>query len=349
MSAEPRPTVSIIMAAYNRSNVLRIAVETVRWQTFTDWELLVVGDACTDDTADVVASFQDSRIKFTNLERNTGDQSGPNNHGMKQARGRYLAFLNQDDLWMPDHLQTLLQAIEATSADLVFTPSCRLGPGEQAALRPLPASLTYSPRMFVPASNWLLRRELAEVIGPWRRACELYYEPSQEWLFRAWKQRKRMVLVPHFTVLMISSVNQPGAYRNRTDSEQRNCLERIRSEPDFRAQMAVLMAATANDSELVSGLREQPGSKHSLRGLLGSARWRLTDALVWLGRRLALPLGLHPHAVEYFIRYRGRGGFVNWLRNRRGLDPLPSADSKSAPCAQKEQGCPGGRPREVAE
>ena len=55
MTAEPR--VSVIIAAYNYSSVLRYAIETVRWQTFADWELIVVGDCCTDDSEQVVASL----------------------------------------------------------------------------------------------------------------------------------------------------------------------------------------------------------------------------------------------------------------------------------------------------
>src|SRR5262245_44210290 len=102
------PAVSVIMASYNRSNILHYAVESVRWQTRVDWELLVVDDAGTDDTGDVVAAFQDARISFIRLPANVGEQSGPNNEGLRRARGRYIAFLNQDDLWLPDHLDTLI-------------------------------------------------------------------------------------------------------------------------------------------------------------------------------------------------------------------------------------------------
>ena len=59
-----------MIAAYNRSNVLRFAIETVLAQTLEDWELWVIGDACTDDTEDVVASFGDERLHFVNLEQN---------------------------------------------------------------------------------------------------------------------------------------------------------------------------------------------------------------------------------------------------------------------------------------
>jgi glycosyltransferase involved in cell wall biosynthesis len=82
------PVVSVIMATYNRSNVLCYAIESVLWQTFKEWELWIVGDACTDDTATVVASFKDKRIHFVNLPVNTGEQSGPNNEGVKRSTGR---------------------------------------------------------------------------------------------------------------------------------------------------------------------------------------------------------------------------------------------------------------------
>ena len=73
--------VSVVIATYNRSNVLRLAIETVLWQTYTNWEIVVVGDCCTDDTAEVVASFKAPRVRFYNLRENFGEQSGPNNFG----------------------------------------------------------------------------------------------------------------------------------------------------------------------------------------------------------------------------------------------------------------------------
>ena len=70
----PVPRVSIITSTFNRSNVLRLAIASVRRSTFEDWELLVVGDHCTDDTEAVVSAFGDSRIRFFNLPQNHGEQ-----------------------------------------------------------------------------------------------------------------------------------------------------------------------------------------------------------------------------------------------------------------------------------
>ena len=95
------PLVSIVIATYNRSQVVAHAIASVRRSTITDWELIVVGDHCTDDTEAVVAGFADPRITWVNLAENAGEQSGPNNEGIRRARGRYLAFLNHDDLVLP--------------------------------------------------------------------------------------------------------------------------------------------------------------------------------------------------------------------------------------------------------
>jgi glycosyltransferase involved in cell wall biosynthesis len=61
--------ISVVIATYNRSNVLRFAIETVLMQTYSNWELIIVGDCCTDDTEEVIESFKNEKIRFINLEK----------------------------------------------------------------------------------------------------------------------------------------------------------------------------------------------------------------------------------------------------------------------------------------
>src|SRR3712207_6530544 len=103
MTAEP-PRVTVVVATYHRPVLLRRALASLLAQSVAEWECLVIGDAVTDDTADVVWSFDDPRLRFHNLPENVGDQSGPNNDGVRRAGAPIIAFLNQDDLWFPDHL-----------------------------------------------------------------------------------------------------------------------------------------------------------------------------------------------------------------------------------------------------
>jgi glycosyltransferase involved in cell wall biosynthesis len=72
------------------------------------------GDACTDDSAELVASYRDPRLHWFNLPTNSGYQSAPHNEGLRRARGRYVAYLNHDDLWLPNHLERLVAALGPT-------------------------------------------------------------------------------------------------------------------------------------------------------------------------------------------------------------------------------------------
>src|SRR5262245_24338989 len=225
------PLVSVITATYNRSNVLAFALESVRWQTFQDWESWVVGDACTDDTEQVVASFQDSRIHFVNLAENVGEQSGPNNVGGQHARGQYIAYLNHDDFWLPDHLEIAVSALESTGADLVFTLLEAVRPNLTTVLYGALPITAHQPPVFVPASSWVLRRELLEEVGPWRYYQECYRVPSQDWLFRAWKAEKKLHVVPRLTVVAIPSGVRSGSYAKREVGEHCFYYDRIRTEP----------------------------------------------------------------------------------------------------------------------
>jgi glycosyltransferase involved in cell wall biosynthesis len=85
------PSVTVIIPTYNWSSVLPYSIGSVLRQTFTDFELLVVGDGCTDDSEAVVGRISNPRVTWINLPTNTGHQSGPNNEGLRQARGQFSA------------------------------------------------------------------------------------------------------------------------------------------------------------------------------------------------------------------------------------------------------------------
>lgn len=300
--SEAHPAVSVIIATYNRSNALAYAIRSVLLSTFTDWELLVVGDACTDDTEEVVASFRDERIRFFNLEENTGGQSGPNNEGFRRARGTYLAYLNHDDLWLPDHLEAALGGIEESGADMVFTLLCAVGPAGEKELMCLAPEGRYAPQVDVPPSCWLARREFLKEMGPWRPHWQSYNVPSQELLFRAWKARKEMRLVPRMTVLHIPSSRRRGAYARREVEENRHYFERISREPDFRE--TVLAECHARQAARCSGL--------NVVGRLGRAVRR-----AYL--RLLIAAGVHPLSVTCFLASPLKGGLIERRRRLHGL------------------------------
>jgi glycosyltransferase involved in cell wall biosynthesis len=297
------PTVTVITATYNRSNVLRYAIASLLRSTYTDWELLVIGDACTDDSEEVVASFDDPRIQFINLQQNLGEQTGPNNEGLRRARGRYIAFLNHDDLWFPDHLAVAVEGIEKSGADLVYTLAIAIV-GEQSFLSGSTQSGRYEPQMRVPATQWLLRRELVEAIGPWRFSRQIYTIPSQDWLYRARQAHKQLRLIPKITVLVLPSHSRPNVYLERDYLTNQHYFEQMENNPLLLEQLLTQIACTY--SAELSALAILPTFRRLVRNLVYS---------------LGLKLNLSPDTIKYFVLFRRKGGLMIYLRKFRGLPP----------------------------
>lgn len=115
------PQVSVIMPAFNAAKTIGVAILSVLGQTFNNWELLIINDGSTDNTIDVIAQFNDSRIRPIS-QVNLG-VAAARNAGMKQAYGEYIAFLDSDDLWLPTKLekQVLLFSQSTKQLGMVYT------------------------------------------------------------------------------------------------------------------------------------------------------------------------------------------------------------------------------------
>jgi glycosyltransferase involved in cell wall biosynthesis len=313
------PQVSVITATYNRPQVLAHAMSSVQHSTLQEWELLVVGDGCLDDTAATVAAFGDDRMRFVNLPENCGEQSGPNNEGVRRARGRYLAFLNHDDLYFEDHLTESVAFCEQTGADLVWSPVLVALPpeagegtasGRRFRLSGVPLDEVYDPRLFVFASAWLLTRELAERVGPWRAARETFVTSSQDWLFRAWRLGSRLHFRPRVTVLAVPGGARRGSYATAASAEHEDLANEMRTNPRFR-EAALEAAAIAGERE-ANRLRFGRAWPVALRALL----FRPASAA-------AIRAGVHPLAPYFALRHGRRGNLINAIRRRTGVRPLP--------------------------
>src|SRR4051812_12460500 len=105
MTAVPTaPVVSVVMPTYNKGRYLREAIDSIRRQTFEDWELVIVDDGSTDDTAAVLATYRDPRIKVHTLPANVG-RSRARNIAIAHAKGCYIAICDSDDVSGPTRLE----------------------------------------------------------------------------------------------------------------------------------------------------------------------------------------------------------------------------------------------------
>ncbi len=163
---QPAPTVSVVTAAYNASEFIRHPVASCLRQTLSDWELIIVDDASTDDTVERVRSLTlvDPRVRLIALSEN-GGPGVARNHGIAAARGRYVAILDADDTMTPERLNALVSLAEAQRADLVADNIMLQRPGSFAPIGPLfePALLQKHRRLEL---NAYLRHNNAACFSP---------------------------------------------------------------------------------------------------------------------------------------------------------------------------------------
>jgi glycosyltransferase involved in cell wall biosynthesis len=134
------PRVTVIIPTHNRAHLLGRAIRSVLSQTFVDFELLVVDDASADATHEVVEGFHDSRIRYIRHETN-GGESESRNTGVRNAQSEYIAYLDDDDEWLPEKLEKQVAVLDRcpSATGLVFTAMnyVELGTGRKL-YRPTP-------------------------------------------------------------------------------------------------------------------------------------------------------------------------------------------------------------------
>ena len=113
--------VSIIMPSYNTANYIEASIESVRHQTYENWELIIVDDCSTDDTDEVVRPFlTDGRIHYLKNEQNSGAAIS-RNRALREAKGKWIAFLDSDDLWLPEKLEKQVSFMEQNGYHFSYT------------------------------------------------------------------------------------------------------------------------------------------------------------------------------------------------------------------------------------
>lgn len=112
--------VSIIMPSYNTAEYIAQSINSVRAQTYENWELIIVDDCSTDNTDEVVSFFEDPRIRYFKNEKNSG-AAVSRNRALSEAKGRWIAFLDSDDLWSPIKLEKQIGFMEKGGYSFSYT------------------------------------------------------------------------------------------------------------------------------------------------------------------------------------------------------------------------------------
>jgi glycosyltransferase involved in cell wall biosynthesis len=287
--------VTVIIATYNRSAVLRQALSSVLRQTMVDFELLVIGDGCTDDSEKVVCSITDPRVRWINLPSNTGHQAGPNNRGLAEARGEFIAYLGHDDLWLGHHLECMVAALESGGAGVAVSLLSRIFPGK----------LVGSPLLPAPGGNGgapcctVYRRSVTDRIGGWRDRHELRLPPDADLFSRAQAAGFAAEFVPRLTALKFPASVRKNVYRDKPSHEQAWWLEKICSRRDFEQSHLIEMMVAGEVA------RAMPA-----RDLLKILPQEVIKRLAW---RLSRKSGLNA------MFWAAKGGGIDHARKYKGL------------------------------
>lgn len=115
--------ISIITPCYNASNFIHNTIESVINQTYKNWEMIIVDDCSTDNSAQIIKEYskKDARIKYLKTDKPSGSPALPRNIAIEMAKGKYIAFLDSDDIWLPTKLEEQIEFAEKKHYKFVYS------------------------------------------------------------------------------------------------------------------------------------------------------------------------------------------------------------------------------------
>lgn len=308
--ADSSPLVSIILPTYNRAASLARAVSSVLNQSYADFELIVVDDASTDATAEVLHQFSDERLRCLSHPENRGANAARNT-GIRASRGRLIAFQDSDDAWLADKLDKQLAVLSHAppSVGVVFCAYRRIWENDRqqlfpARLRRLSSKLPLASRRldgdiqrallrgnFVTTQTTVVRQECFERVGLFdERLFQL-----QEW--ELWLRISRYYTFHYVDQPLVDVYYTPGS-------------------------LSTDLSALPTSFEII--LQNYPADLPLKRLLQAHYSFMMGDLLCWQGdfkqgrRRFLDALRLHPgemiHLIAFFASFLGPG-IYNYLAN----------------------------------
>ena len=193
-----KPIISIVLTTYNRPELLQRAINSVLAQTFKNWELVVVDDH-SDKTPPIDIPVGEDRIMFIRLPWNTGFHMRPKNIGIMCSHGKYIAYLEDDNVFLPNHLEVLYEAITKNQADVVY--------GDRVYKSTVPNEKRFMGKMsydydlnkinqanYVDTSDIMHTIQAINDVGYW----DIFWERKPDWLLmtRFGKRGMKIVHIP---------------------------------------------------------------------------------------------------------------------------------------------------------
>lgn len=193
-----QPLVSIIMPTYNHAKFIGKAIESALNQTYQNFELVIIDNYSEDETEKIVASYEDNRIVYLKF-RNNGIIAVSRNHGIKHSHGDYIAFLDSDDIWLPEKLGKGIRVLESSkNTGMVYTRFLTIE-GSTISERVFPKKGKHENghifkslyvRSFIACSSVIINKSIINQVGVFDTSRELIaVEDTDLWLRIALKYK----------------------------------------------------------------------------------------------------------------------------------------------------------------
>jgi glycosyltransferase involved in cell wall biosynthesis len=310
------PFFSVVLPTYGRGRHIKPSIESVLGQSFGNFELIVVGDGCSDDTETTVQSFSSEKITWLNLPHNSGSQSFPNNEGIRWSRGRWIAYIGHDDIWAPNHLEQIFRAIASTEMlDFVVSGCVFYGPqgSNDYYITGLFDGAEAPFQHFFPPTSISHRCDVTTRMGGWRDPRAVKCPADNEFLMRAAHAGMRFASTGEITTHKFAAGHRYLSYLRVSSDEQQELLRSLTLSPGIDID-GIIRKSKANGQYMIfqygdysshpegylfeQNLKRKGISRPELRLLLWPALIEQTDE----------PRGLDWHGVESNgKRYRWSG------------------------------------------
>lgn len=206
--------VTVITPCYNASLYIKDTIDSVINQTYKDWELIIVDDCSTDNSEGIIKSYTDHRIRYIKTDSPSGSPAVPRNIGVQRAKGEYIAFLDSDDIWLPNKLESQLKFINNHNVDFVYSYYKRfVSKDAPGGIIKSPNTANYNSikkRDYIPMLTILIKKELFDGV-------EFENGPKEDFVFLLKLFRKGIIAYNTLECVALYRIAQNSRSSNKFD------------------------------------------------------------------------------------------------------------------------------------